>query len=150
MKISMPFKTIFMRYYLTAENHKMFHCWLTSTSKLTQLIIRKVSMGSTYGKHILTSDNCSSQHNTQPHSLMKPPLHLKEYQLSDAKGDEWSPEGNQQRRVGTAGSNTDESADDKQSSINALSACCKKDSVSKKDQDHLRSYERGVFLKPTF
>ena len=138
----MPFKTIFMRYYLTVEKHKMFHCRLTSTSKLTQLIIRKISTGSTYGKHILTSDNYSSQHNTQPRSLMKPFLHFKEYQLSDAKGEQRSPEGNQQRWVGTAVSNTDESAADKLSNINALSPHCKKSSVSKKNPDHLRSYER--------
>lgn len=86
-----------MRYYLTVEKHKMFHCRLTSTSKLTRLIIGKISTGSTYGKRILTSDNYSSQRNTQPRSLMKPSLHLKEYQLSDAKGEEWLPEGNQQR-----------------------------------------------------
>lgn len=73
---------------------------------------------------------------------MKPCLHLKEYHLSDAKGVEWSLEGNQQRWVETAGSNTGESAGDKQSSINALSACSKKGSVFKKNQDHLRSYER--------
>lgn len=36
----------------------------------SQITSRKIA-GSAYGKHILTSDNSSSQHNTKPHSLMK-------------------------------------------------------------------------------
>lgn len=36
----------------------------------SQITSRKIA-GSAYGKHILTSDNSSSQHNTKPHSWWK-------------------------------------------------------------------------------
>lgn len=130
--------SIFVRYL----SWKTQNVPLTSTSKVMQLIIRKISPGSTYGRRILTSDDCSSQHKTQSRWLMKPSLLLKDYQLSDAMGEEWLPEGNQQSWGGVAGSNTDKSAADKQSHLNAVSACCRECSVSRINQHHLRSYER--------
>lgn len=57
-------------YFFSVENQKMSHCQLLATSKQRQITSRKIT-GSVYGKHILTSDNCSSQHNTKPLSLME-------------------------------------------------------------------------------
>lgn len=130
--------SIFVRYL----SWKTQNVPLTSTSKVMQLIIRKISPGSTYGRHILTSDDCSSQHKTQSRWLMKPSLLLKDYQLSDAMEEEWLPEGNQQSWGGVAGSNTDKSAADKQSRLNAVSVCCREGNVSRINQHRLRSYVR--------
>lgn len=142
MKISLPFKTIFMRYYLTVEKHKTFYCRLNSTSKLTQWIIRQIS---TEVHMASTSWHLTLFQPTQ-HSFTLWWNHISIWRnISDAKADEWSPEGSQQRWVGMAGSNTNESADDKQSNISALPACCKKASVSKNVEDHLRTPEREKF-----
>lgn len=112
-----------------------YHCQLTFQNSL--------QLGSLYRKYSTFRHLKTLPANTtQPSSLMKASFPLKEYQLSYATCKEWLPEGNQQRWEMMAGSYTDESAGDKQSVANALSACCKKCIVSKKDQDHLVNHGR--------
>lgn len=126
LKIQCVFKTTSMRYDLTVKEHKGNHCQLTTISEL--IINNKEIL---HRKYIwqAPSDIWKLFQPTQHMAHLKPSFHLKEYQLSDVMREEWSPEGNQQRWEGMAGSKIDESAGDKQSNTAALPACCKEGTV---------------------